>query len=254
MTLSAVFRNLSRTVAAMSRRSQPHDKLRTLLLGYLLRILRSTEDLFHFSRHRVRLFDATLIELCTLHFRRIAAIERSATSQPRISVLPPFNICAMSTRRKTALVTGCSSGGIGSAMCEELKRRGFHVFATLRTPSKASTLETGNKNDSGGFIEVLELDVTSRDSIRGCAAEVRSRGVEQLDVLVNNAGQMFVSPLLDADVDATRRLFEVNVFSTLTVTQAFAPLLIAAKGTILNVSSVAAVWSTHSSNNKIRNQ
>src|SRR4051794_27765077 len=48
-------------------------------------------------------------------------------------------------------------------------------------------------------------------------------------------------PLVDADVNEVRKMFEVNVYSLVSVTQAFAPLLIASKGTIVNIGSVAGV-------------
>jgi len=45
-------------------------------------------------------------------------------------------------------------------------------------------------------------------------------------------------PLLDSDVSVAKNMFDVNVFAVVTVTQAFAPLLIASKGTIINIGSV----------------
>jgi short-subunit dehydrogenase len=45
-------------------------------------------------------------------------------------------------------------------------------------------------------------------------------------------------PLLDSDVSVAKKMFDVNVFAVVTVTQAFAPLLIASQGTIINIGSV----------------
>lgn len=47
-------------------------------------------------------------------------------------------------------------------------------------------------------------------------------------------------PLLDAELDDVRKLFELNVLAVLGTTQAFAPLLIKSKGTVVNISSVAS--------------
>ena len=47
-------------------------------------------------------------------------------------------------------------------------------------------------------------------------------------------------PLLDAELDSVRKLFELNVFAVLGTTQAFAPLLLKSKGTLVNISSVAS--------------
>jgi 1-acylglycerone phosphate reductase len=46
-------------------------------------------------------------------------------------------------------------------------------------------------------------------------------------------------PLLDAQLDSVHKLFELNVFAMLSTTQAFAPLLLKLKGTVVNISSVA---------------
>jgi 1-acylglycerone phosphate reductase len=123
--------------------------------------------------------------------------------------------------RQTVLITGCSEGGIGDALCREFHARGARVFATARNLSKVSHL-------SALGIEVIALDVSSpRETIvSGAVAEVSRRTGGPLDILVNNAGGGYQIPLLDADLDEARRLFDVNVWGVLAVTQAFAPLLI----------------------------
>jgi short-subunit dehydrogenase len=47
-------------------------------------------------------------------------------------------------------------------------------------------------------------------------------------------------PLLDAELDSVRKLFELNVFAVLSTTQAFASLLLKSKGTVVSISSVAS--------------
>ncbi|KAK8063258.1 hypothetical protein PG996_007910 [Apiospora saccharicola] len=61
---------------------------------------------------------------------------------------------------KTALVTGCSEGGLGFAIVQEFQARGVHVFATARSPAKVAALK-GLPN-----VTVLALDVTSEASIQ----------------------------------------------------------------------------------------
>ena len=63
-------------------------------------------------------------------------------------------------------------------------------------------------------------------------------GCHGLDVLVNNSGRGYVIPALDADMEEARKVFDVNFWGVLAVTQAFSPLLLEAKGTILNIGSV----------------
>jgi len=145
--------------------------------------------------------------------------------------------------KKTVLITGCSDGGIGSTLAKQFAALGYHVYATLRTVSKAASL----RNVSG--VEILSLDVTSQESIAACAAEVERRS-GSLDILINNAGADFVVPFLDVKLEEAKQLYDVNVFSILLVTQAFAPMLIKAKGCVANFSSIAGemplCWSSTS--------
>jgi NAD(P)-dependent dehydrogenase (short-subunit alcohol dehydrogenase family) len=143
-----------------------------------------------------------------------------------------------SAPRKTVLITGCSEGGLGFALAKAFADAGYHVFASARNPSKAASLTGGSPH-----IELLQLDVTSDESIAACAAAVRERtstaGRRGLDVLVNNAGVGLIMPLLDTPIQEGRKLYEVNVWGMLAVTQAFAPLLLDAKGVVLYISSIA---------------
>ncbi len=134
--------------------------------------------------------------------------------------------------KKTVLITGCSTGGIGWAMAKNFHQRGFYVFATARNPSK--TADLAELSD----IEILELDVTVPKTIAQCKEIVAKRTDGSLDVLVNNAGVEFNSPLLDTDVAEAKRLYDVNVWGPLAMVQAFAPLLIEAKGVVFNQSSI----------------
>lgn len=137
----------------------------------------------------------------------------------------------MSVSRKTVLITGCSDGGLGAAMAKVLHEKDFYVFATVRNTSKAQTLK-GLSN-----IEILQLDVSSKDSIARCAEQVKQR-TGALDMLINNAGCDFHSPVLDTDIEKAKESFDVNFWSVLAVTQAFADLIIHGRGVIVNCSSV----------------
>ena len=134
--------------------------------------------------------------------------------------------------KKTVLITGCSTGGIGWAMAKKFHQQGFYVFATARNPSEASDLA------ELGDVEILELDVTVPKTIEQCKERMANRTGGNLNVLVNNAGVEFNSPLLDTDIAEAKRLYDVNVWGPLAVVQAFAPLLIEAKGIVFNQSSI----------------
>ncbi|KAK4095948.1 NAD(P)-binding protein [Parathielavia hyrcaniae] len=137
--------------------------------------------------------------------------------------------------KKTVLITGCSHGGLGFHLAEAFLARGFYVFATLRDTAKAGPL--ANREE----IDILQLDVTSAESVQSCAKTVEKKTGGSLDVLVNNAGAGFTLPLLDTPIDDAKQLYELNLWAPLAVTQAFAPLIIQATGVVCNISSVSSI-------------
>lgn len=148
--------------------------------------------------------------------------------------LPYASIMVM----KSALITGASAGGIGAALALEFQRRGVHVFATARSISKVAYLKDVPN------VTVFTLDVTDPSSVAEAVRTVRATVAKTngngLDILVNNSGRGYVSPLLDADLEEGKRMFDVNFWAVLAVTQAFAPLLIEAKGSVVNISSISS--------------
>ncbi|KAH7134360.1 hypothetical protein EDB81DRAFT_96747 [Dactylonectria macrodidyma] len=137
------------------------------------------------------------------------------------------------TSQKTALVTGTSQGGLGDYLAQELHRRGFRVIATARTPSKVQHLK-----DLG--LDIVLLEVTDAKSVEKAAAEVNDLTGGKLDILINNSGVGSKAALLDVDLAASKAVFDVNIWGVLQVTQAFSHMVIASKGTIINIGSVAA--------------
>jgi 1-acylglycerone phosphate reductase len=125
--------------------------------------------------------------------------------------------------------------GIGYALAESFSKRGLKVFATARDVSKMAGLEKKPN------ITLLPLDVTSAAEVASAVEAVKSETGGKLDYLVNNSGRQYWMPLLDSDLDEGKALFEVNFWGVLRTIQAFAPLLIAAKGgTIVNIGSIVA--------------
>ena len=134
---------------------------------------------------------------------------------------------------KSVLITGCSGGGIGSALVETFQKHEMHVFATARNPSRMSHLE-GFRN-----VTILALDPTSLPSVQAVVEAFKAKTGGKLDYLVNNAGQTIIMPTLDFDIETAEKMFDINVWGLIRVTQEFAPLIIAAKGTIVNISSIS---------------
>jgi short-subunit dehydrogenase len=110
---------------------------------------------------------------------------------------------------RTALVTGASSG-IGAAVAEALVARGWHVFGTSRDPDAVKERIDG--------VEYLALDLTDDASITACAV-----AAGDVDVLVNNAGESQSGPIEELPMDALERLFRLNVFGAVRLTQLVLP-------------------------------
>ncbi|MFF1817044.1 SDR family NAD(P)-dependent oxidoreductase [Kribbella sp. NPDC058245] len=135
----------------------------------------------------------------------------------------------MTANRPLAVVTGASSG-IGAATARRLAKDGFEVIAAAR---RLDRIEALAKEIDG---RAVQCDVTSAEDVAALAATVGDR----LDLLVNNAGGAFgAEPVAEADLDAWRRMFEVNVIGVAAVTKSLLPALIAGQGTIIVMGSTA---------------
>ncbi|KAJ5669063.1 hypothetical protein N7462_010133 [Penicillium macrosclerotiorum] len=139
----------------------------------------------------------------------------------------------MTITLKTCLITGCSSGGVGAALAEAFIDKGYHVFATARTPSKVPQTLHDAPN-----VTVLALDVTSSESIAAVAEEVRGDTGDRLDVLINNAGVGLEMPSLDTPISKAREVFDINFFAAFEMIQVFSSMLVNSGGCIVNNSSV----------------
>ncbi|KAK0514798.1 hypothetical protein JMJ35_002177 [Cladonia borealis] len=135
--------------------------------------------------------------------------------------------------KKTVLITGCSPGGIGHKLAKAFHSRGLHVFATARNEKALADLTAVG-------IEALSLEVTSPEAILEVKRHVSERTGGSLDYLVNNAGRNYTVPALDIDFDEVLNVFDTNIISVMRLCQAFGPLIIQAKGTIIQIGSVAA--------------
>ncbi|HZS78552.1 MAG TPA: SDR family NAD(P)-dependent oxidoreductase [Ktedonobacteraceae bacterium] len=139
---------------------------------------------------------------------------------------------------KTIVITGCSSG-FGRVTALQLARSGWHVFATVRREADRESLlvEAANQGCKEN-LGVLLCDITDGAQIADLAKTISSE-VSRLDALLNNAGTAYAGPLELVSPDDLRQQFEINVIAHVAVTQALLPLLKAAKGIIINVSSVS---------------
>jgi NADP-dependent 3-hydroxy acid dehydrogenase YdfG len=135
-----------------------------------------------------------------------------------------------------ALVTG-ATGGIGGATAYRLQGRDYEVFATGRNPEALDALRSRG-------LQARILDVTDEDAVARLVEEI-STDYGGVDVLVNNAGLGFASPLEQAALSDLRRIFETNVVAMLHLSQAVLPAMRArGAGTIVNIGSTGGRFTT----------
>ncbi|MFN7057055.1 SDR family oxidoreductase [Hyphomonas sp.] len=139
---------------------------------------------------------------------------------------------------KTILITG-SSSGFGRVGAEIYARLGARVFATMRNLPRPEADELTALADAEGLaIEVVEIDVTSDESVTAGVTEVLERTGGTLDVLINNAGIGLSGPIELQDMEATMLAFETNTFGPHRMARAVLPAMRAAgKGQIFQISS-----------------
>jgi NAD(P)-dependent dehydrogenase (short-subunit alcohol dehydrogenase family) len=138
---------------------------------------------------------------------------------------------------KLVMVTGATAG-IGAATARELARRGAHVVAVGRSPERIDALcEVIRKETLGAQIEGLCADLSSRADIHAMCDVFRERH-GRLDVLVNNAGGLFLKR--KESVDGVEMTFALNHLGYFLLTRLLLDTLIAAAPSrIVNVSSTA---------------
>lgn len=121
---------------------------------------------------------------------------------------------------------------MGAATALELAARGYHVLAGVRRQSDADEIRTDR-------IEPVILDITRPAHVQALVDRIASDPDRRpLRALVNNAGTSINAPVEALPLDEWRRLYEVNLFGHVAVTQALLPFLLESRGRIVNISSV----------------
>ena len=131
------------------------------------------------------------------------------------------------------VVTGAPSG-IGRKITERLASKGFWVYAGARTQQEMDALNAIRN------VQAVRLDVTSASDIAAAVALVQE-GNRTLRGIVNNAGVVAVAPLVEMSEKELAFVLDVNLFGPYRITKAFAPLLLASKGRVVNISSLNGI-------------
>ena len=138
----------------------------------------------------------------------------------------------------TALITGATSG-FGAAAVRRFARAGWRVIATGRRAERLKKLQ-----DEFGAAKVwpAAFDMRKPEAIEAAVASLPA-AFRDVDLLVNNAGlALGTAPAQNASLEQWNQMIETNVTGLVTLTHKLLPALIARKGAIINISSVAATY------------
>ncbi|HAS1960528.1 TPA: SDR family oxidoreductase [Enterobacter cloacae] len=140
---------------------------------------------------------------------------------------------------KVILITGASSG-IGEGIARELGTAGAKVLLGARRVERTEAI-AAEICSAGGIAKAQQLDVTNRQSMAGFVqAALDNWG--RVDVLINNAGVMPLSPLSAGKQDEWERIIDVNIKGVLWgICAVLPPMEAQGSGQIINIGSIGAL-------------
>ncbi|PSR68569.1 short-chain dehydrogenase [Nocardia sp. MDA0666] len=139
------------------------------------------------------------------------------------------------TADNRAVVTGASSG-IGTALAEELAKRGYSVILVARRGDLLAELAQRLTDTYGVTAEVRAVDLSDREQRAPLVAELAGR---EIAILCNNAGVATFGAVADLDADVERSVMELNAVAVHDLTLAVLPGMLARGGGILITGSAA---------------
>ena len=139
---------------------------------------------------------------------------------------------------KTVLITGATSG-FGAAAVRRFAGAGWRVIATGR---RADRLQPLVEDFGADQVHAAAFDIRDEASLEQSLANLPD-GFRDIDVLINNAGlALGTAPAQSASLQDWRTMIDTNITALVTLTHRLLPTLVARKGVIINMSSVAASY------------
>ncbi len=139
---------------------------------------------------------------------------------------------------RTALITGATSG-FGAAAARRFTSAGWRVIATGR---RADRLQALVDELGGERVHAASFDIRDEAAMDAALAAL-PEAFRDIDLLINNAGlALGTAPAQSADLNDWRTMIATNIHSLVTLTQRLLPTLIARKGAIINISSIAGTY------------
>lgn len=145
----------------------------------------------------------------------------------------------MRLNNKVAIITGAASG-MGEAMAYSFAKEGAKVVATDIQKEKLETIVQKIKSDGGDAIALVHNVSKREDWFEKVLPETISV-FGKLDILINNAGISVAVPFEDQTEDTWKKAYDININSVMLGMQAALPHLKERGGSIVNISSIAAL-------------
>ena len=138
---------------------------------------------------------------------------------------------------KNVIITG-SSNGFGLKAAKDFADMGYKVFATMRHPNGKNANAKAELESHSTNIKVVDMDVTSDASVKEAMSTILAEA-GNIDVLINNAGIMYLGITEAFSVEQAKFQMETNYFGAIRVMQAVLPSMRkAGSGLIINTSSL----------------
>jgi NAD(P)-dependent dehydrogenase (short-subunit alcohol dehydrogenase family) len=138
---------------------------------------------------------------------------------------------------KNIIITG-SSNGFGLKAAKDFADKGYQVFATMRNPKGKNAAVKAELEAHSSHIKVVDMDVTNDASVKEAMAGILAEA-GNIDVLINNAGIMYLGITEAFSVEQAKFQMETNYFGAIRVMQAILPTMRkAGSGLIINTSSL----------------
>ncbi len=135
-------------------------------------------------------------------------------------------------------ITGASSG-IGASYAKALAANGFDLVLLARRRDKLQAIANQLESDCSIHCEIITADLTEKEDIIKAANHIRQ--IDNLDMLINNAGFATIGNFADIPIEKSMRMFHTHMTATVEFTYAALQVMLKRKrGEIINVSSMGA--------------
>jgi NAD(P)-dependent dehydrogenase (short-subunit alcohol dehydrogenase family) len=152
----------------------------------------------------------------------------------------------MNSSSKVVVITGCSSG-FGEGAVKAFADKGYRVWGTLRDAHGRNAAKKAALEAYSNLVSVIDMDVTDDDSVAAAFAHILSQG--SVDVLINNAGVMYLGITEAFSVAQAKEQMETNYYGAIRAMQAVLPSMRAAKSGLSQVLRTVRSYLIHCADN-----